>query len=170
MHNPRYHGSVRAALAPIELLMALPLLAILLLITLTIASGGLAMLGTQLAARNQASSHPGKNGAQRVPETTSALEKARKLTRPFHVATRDIVPPSGQVVGHATTQLDFGFAPLLDHLPAVERSHTELTGTWDYHALEFAAEDQHLPLCLEPRLTAFCPKGFQVSIFQQLVP
>lgn len=162
-------GCRRSGVATIELLMSLPMLAALFMLVLTVTAAGLASLSTVVAARNTAWNQ--RNAA--APEARLEVAIPGDLDdvlrgKADKMFDKDV--SKGEVSGSAAGRLIYGYKPLVDELPSVERQHVLFAGVWDGDAVAFDKSGNDRPLTLDSRFENFGLSRDVRSAFRELVP
>jgi len=174
----------RAGIAPIELLITLPLLAVLFITLLTTAAAGLLSFEVAVAARNRAWEKIETSSATSSMQLPISLALESEITKIFRFdqASRSTSPSptqAGFIEEVAEARLTFGYEPIVSQLPTAQRRHCVMTGRWDHRELEFtnapddnlSPEDDedryHRRLCLERRVKAFSPE-IRIDAFRKL--
>lgn len=160
MHMIRKRPPLRDGVATIEMLMILPLFAVLFLMLYTIAAGGLEAFRVAVRSHNlawQSQNDIASTQPLAFSITTSVTRKVPQIfnldnSRPELVSAR---ARAGKVQAKSEGCLEIGFANITRQLPIISRQHTLLNGTWDDRELAFEKQSHHPPLGLERRLNAF---------------
>jgi hypothetical protein len=159
----------RQGMAPIELLMGLPLLAALFVVLLVVASAALVAFGTVIEARKDAWNvlHHVERTVQTDRELDLSLSPGMvdKLKR-IHLADQSLHVVAGGVRGQAQDRLQDRLktdssslaSSMTETLSPIERSHDLFTGTWDAATITFPDKSKDHPrLALDKRLKNFLP-------------
>lgn len=160
----------RQGMAPLELLMGLPLLAALFVVLLIVAGAALVAFGTVIEARKDAWNvlHDVERTVQTNREldlslSTDIVDKLKRI----HLADQGVQVVAGGVRGQAQDRLQDRLKTnssslalsMTEDLPPIERTHDLFTGTWDAATIVFPDKSKdHRWLELDKRITNFLPK------------
>lgn len=182
-HRAKTKSHCRRALAPIELCLILPVLAVLFLLMVTIVASEIFCVDLSIAARNAAWV------ATPNPKSGPAGELRFRAPRGFNMAqvfpadaAYAAIVRGGKVHAQQSARMDteeLCFQAVVDQLPEATREHTVVAGVWDFRDLPFELEkieEQESgkePLELEGLLESFQSPGFTGSLqgdFKRMVP
>jgi hypothetical protein len=165
----------RTGIAPIELLITFPLLAVLFITLLTTAAAGLLSFDVAVAARNRAWDKIETSSAtssMHLPISPTLESELAQIFRADQANRSQTPSPTqiGLIEERAEARLTFGYEAIVRQLPSAKRRHSVLGDSWDHRRIEFdTAADESLPaeneggkhhfrLCLDSRIQAFSPK------------
>lgn len=173
MNQSNHPRAFRRAIAPVELLLTLPLLAVLFLMLLTTAAAGLLSFDVVNRARDKA--WEARNDAAGATPLNFSIDQqlARKLNKFFEAGPAPRIPVSliqaGAVNGQVHDRLEFGYDEMLQHLSSIHRQHSLLNGCWDSREIGFDDEKSKQKLTLDRRIGAFSPPTLDLTAFAGLV-
>ncbi|MEM8947195.1 MAG: hypothetical protein AAGD11_18620 [Planctomycetota bacterium] len=164
----------RHGAAPIELMMALPMLTVLFMLLLTIAAAGVVCSSVEITAREQAWASRHRMASDDALSLNLSARQDRELQRIFAAGPQPSLPQrmlrTGKSATFAEQQQQHGLQILVERLPQANASHTFFHGTWDHREIRFDRPARHRELRLERRLLAFSPSGFSHKAFERLMP
>lgn len=163
-HDTPNHGvdSDRVGLAPVEVALALPLLAAMWMILHTACDVGVARSESTIAARFDAWQKVG------APASHQPLTVGGQSVSQILVPGSTHAANGGLRIGHATRTATSHLPRLLDNTVATGQ-HSVFDGCWDYRTLPFEkSAREHPSLRVTRRIRAFMRAGFALGVFRVL--